>query len=311
MYSTEVLLQWSSNRYKRTIPLDINNIGTLYSAPGYKKYDAFCAQIDSGTLQIESDLKLSYSATTIVTDQLEISENGLLTYDATAVVDEKEKQSAVFSKGTIMEMAEKLRDSGLLADFGNKMFLDKTSPVTDMNKTYSDIRKDEDLLLLLHQKYGHIPMVRLQRMAKLGMLPSRIGKCPIPICQSCIYGKMTRKQWRYKQTTNKVESKTATRPGQIVSVDQLESPIGGFIGQMKGRLYQKHRYKCATVFVDQYSGLSFVHLQQSTSAVETLEAKVAFEKYANTFGVSIMHYHADNGRFAESVWKDHIERKSQ
>ena len=80
---------------------------------------------------------------------------------------------------------------------------------------------------------------------------------------------------------------------------------------MKGRLYQKHRYRCATVFVDQYSGLSFVYLQQSTTAEKTLRKKVAFEQYSETFGVSIMHYHADNGCFTESVWKDHIEKKSQ
>jgi hypothetical protein len=45
--------------------------------------------------------------------------------------------------------------------------------------------------------------------------------------------------------------------------------------------------------------------------VETLQAKAAFEHYADTFGVKITHYHADNGRFAERVWKDDIERRFQ
>jgi hypothetical protein len=80
---------------------------------------------------------------------------------------------------------------------------------------------------------------------------------------------------------------------------------------MKEKLYQRQRYRCATVFVDHFSGLSFVFLQQSTSAVETLQAKAAFEHYADTFGVKITHYHADNSRFAERVWNDDIERRFQ
>ena len=111
--------------------------------------------------------------------------------------------------------------------------------------------------------------------------------------------------------SNKQASKTATRPGEVVSVDQLESPIDGFIAQMKGKLYQQNRYRCATVFVDNCSGLSYVHLQQSTSADETLKAKESFEEFPNSHGVKILHYHADNGRFAEKVWKEDVIKKSQ
>lgn len=223
MYSSQVLLRWSPKKYRKTIPLDVNNIGTLYSAPGYTKYQVFSAALsDEIQTHIESVHTIAYNATVSTKDpKASTSEFGVLTYDATAVIQDKDQKSAIFSKGTIMEMAEKLRESGILADFGNKMFMDKPAEVTDLEETYADIRKDEDLLMLLHQKYGHVPMVRLQRMAKLGMLPSRIKDCPIPICQACIYGKMTRKQWRYKQPLNKTPSKTITRPGQVVSVDQL------------------------------------------------------------------------------------------
>jgi hypothetical protein len=75
------------------------------------------------------------------------------------------------------------------------------------------------------------------------------------------------------------------------------------MGQMKGRL-TKARFKVATVFVDHYSNLSYVHLQTSTNAKETLEAKHEFEKYARTFGVSIKHNHADNGHFLDNAWRD-------
>ena len=65
-----------------------------------------------------------------------------------------------------------------------------------------------------------------------------------------------------------------------MSVDQMTSPTAGLIAQMAGFLTRK-RYKHATVFVDQASGFGYVHLQKSTSAEETLEAKAAFEKTAS------------------------------
>jgi hypothetical protein len=54
----------------------------------------------------------------------------------------------------------------------------------------------------------------------------------------------------------------------------------------------KARYNSATVFTDHYSDVTYVHLQKSTKAQETLEAKQAFERWANQHSVKIKHYHA-------------------
>ena len=83
----------------------------------------------------------------------------------------------------------------------------------------------------------------------------------------------------------------ATRPGQIVSVDQLESNTPGFIAQLKGKLTQQ-RYNYATVFVDQFSGYTFVYLQRRIMSEETVQAKHAFERAAEQRGVKIVHYRA-------------------
>jgi hypothetical protein len=101
-----------------------------------------------------------------------------------------------------------------------------------------------------------------------------------------------------------------TQPGQCVSVDQLESPVAGFVGQNKGYFFRK-RYKVATLFVDHYSRLYFVYLQESTKGAETLLAKRAFEAYAASFGVVVSNYHADNGRFAERLFLDHASLNNQ
>eukprot|EP00978_Attheya_sp_CCMP212_P020330 scaffold58032_cov44-Attheya_sp.AAC.1 len=53
---------------------------------------------------------------------------------------------------------------------------------------------------------------------------------------------------------------------------------------MTGILTTK-RYTYATVFVDQYSRFSYVHLQKTATAAETFEGKKAFERYAKDSGI--------------------------
>ena len=81
-----------------------------------------------------------------------------------------------------------------------------------------------------------------------------------------------------------------------MSVDQLESTVPGLIAQLKG-IPTKVHYRAATIFVDHFSRMSYVHLQKSLSSKETVQAKRAFETYAITYGVLVHHYHADNGCF--------------
>jgi hypothetical protein len=146
-------------------------------------------------------------------------------------------------------------------------------------------------------------------MAAKGEIPKRLASCKIPNCQSCLYGKATKRPWRSKGQTKKV--RTVTKPGGCVSVDQLELPVPGFVGQNKGYFFKK-RYKVATIFVDHFSCLSFVYyLQESTKGDKMLLAKRAFEAYAASFGVVIQNYHADNGRFAKRLFLDHAAQEGQ
>jgi hypothetical protein len=102
-----------------------------------------------------------------------------------------------------------------------------------------------------HVRLGHLPFDRIQLAAKQGILPTHIATCHVP----------------------------ATKPGDVVSVDQLISKTPGLVAQSTGTL-TKRRHTVATIFVDQASGLDFVYPQASTSANDTLEAKRAFERFA-------------------------------
>jgi hypothetical protein len=121
---------------------------------------------------------------------------------------------------------------------------------------------------------------------------------------------MTRQPWRTRGTQNKNKLRVATAPGKCISINQLEAPVQGFIGQLKGKL-TKRQYGVTTIFVDHASQLSYVHLQSRVTAEETVEAKKAFEAYARSHGVIVKHYHADNGCFAESLFMSAVAESGQ
>jgi hypothetical protein len=103
-----------------------------------------------------------------------------------------------------------------------------------------------------------------------------------------------------KQTKDK-EPRAVLKPGDVTSVDQMNSSTPGLVAQISGTPTTK-RYKCATVFVDQSTRMGFVYLQVSSSAEETIEAKSAWEAYARTHGITVKAYHADNGIFRAHKW---------
>jgi hypothetical protein len=143
-------------------------------------------------------------------------------------------------------------------------------------------------------------------MAHQQRLPRELATCKIPQCAACLYGKATKRPWRTRAAPSKVKPATINSPGDCVSIDQLESSVPGLIAQLRGFLTCK-RYTTATVFINHYSRRSYVHLQQTTSGEETLQAKRAFEAYAKSQGVTVKHYHADNGRFVEPAFQDHCK----
>jgi hypothetical protein len=132
-----------------------------------------------------------------------------------------------------------------------------------------------------------------------------------PKCAGCLFGAMTKLPWRGNDSASSHEVFVATKPGEIVSVNQMESAEVGFFAQLNGSLTKK-RYRYCTVFVDCFSQLCFVHLQFDDSAAETMLAKQAFEKFAAEHGGRILHHcHCDNRQFANNAWKQSCKASRQ
>ena len=138
--------------------------------------------------------------------------------------------------------------------------------------------RSESLLLHWHHKLGHLSFYRLRIMSSKGDIPRELSRCHIPLFYACLFGKATKRDWRTKGLINRIQRQRVTNPGECVSVDQLQSPILGFVGQMKGWL-TRVRYDNYTVFVDHCSGLSYVHVQKSTKGEETVLAKKTYETW--------------------------------
>ena len=184
---------------------------------------------------------------------------------------------------------------------------DNTSIIVDEEDRQESTPEAE--LLMAHHRFQHILFSKLQEMARQGILPRRLAQRKIPSCSACLYGKATKRAWRSKQGKQRKRNKTL-KPGEVISVDQMVSPVPGLITQMVGFL-TKQCYKYATVFVDQASRMGFVYLQKTCSAEETIEAKRAFEQYAENRGVRVQAYHTDNGIFKAKKWVEECRQRKQ
>jgi len=146
-------------------------------------------------------------------------------------------------------------------------------------------------MMFWHLGLGHLLHKRMMAMAKAGDIPRRFMQDPMPECAACCFCKAMKVPWRTKGHDQR-KIRTVTQPGKCVSVNQLESLVPGLIAQLKGQL-TRARYQYATVFVDHYSYLTYIHLMQTLTREETIVAKRAFESYARQRGVTMRHYHAN------------------
>jgi hypothetical protein len=172
------------------------------------------------------------------------------------------------------------------------------------------IEDEEDIIpqnasakfLQWHHKLGHVSPKIIEIRAKIGILPRQLADCHIPLCTACLFGKATKEPWRTSKTPAKryPGQLLINKAGHCVSVHQLESSTPGLIVQLHC-IPTVMQYTVATLFIDHYSGLGYIHLQKSTSDQETVEAKQAFKRYTAAHGVHILcHYHANKGCFVDS-----------
>lgn len=309
-FADHVMLVWGQHKFRRQIPFDKSNVATFATSSGCKNFRIFQACLEAADESGEEVGFTAFDATLIVDDEDDGQSQGTTTNDE---VDDDVSIIPIRRNEEGAESHPYEDDPGYSKTSGNHdTSYDKyTTMIEDVDEdVFEGKLKPTAEIMLWHYRLGHIPFSRLQTMAKAGILPRRLSDCRLPKCASCIYGKMTRRAKRSKNESSKIAARTVTGPGSCISVDQLESRTMGLIGHMKGTPTVQ-RYRCATVYVDHFSRLSYVHLQKQLTSEETVQGKIAFEKFCEARGVTVKHYHADNGRFADKGFVNHVTANRQ
>jgi hypothetical protein len=317
----ECVLFWGGGKHKMRIPLGKrDNVATFSMASGFDKFRAFCceAELDETTRNVIA-MPTGFVSDDEDDDDIEASDEARRNAawqrpresSTKPVLHDLDGPSSTPSKGETSKASTEKQPPTKEQPKPTDMDLPRTTNV-NIILDEEDRQPANDLaeLLAIHHQFGHISMRKLQEMAKQGILPRRLSKCRVPTCSACLYAKATKRPWRSKPKKNGDDGLKPTKPGQVVSVDQLVSPTPGLIAQMTGFLTTK-RYRYATVYVDQFSRLGFIYLQKTASAEETVEGKKAFEAYSHRHGVKIENYHADNGIFKAYKWTDACKQDGQ
>jgi len=286
-------------------------VGVVRSATGITKYLTGCQTIDAECTTI------AYPATICMDCQA-----------AEVTDDEASVEAPKISQQTSEKEMERIRPvtPTEVEQIREEIFKDKESePITyeENESEEEDLQtyaQDSQEYMHWHYRLNHPSHTVMTRMAKQRMLPRGITRILTtmskqrtkpPMCNDCCGAKATRKPWRGKgKRYIQRHLKKTPHPGEVVSVDQLESSIPGFIGQMTGRLTNQC-IVASTIYVDHASDLSYVYHQTSMTSEETLKSKLAFEKFAASHGVNIKHYHADNRRFKENCSQRALKRKDK
>ena len=146
------------------------------------------------------------------------------------------------------------------------------------------------------------------------MLPSKYKelKGTTILCPLCMFGKMRKRAWRNKNKSSvkTIQKANENDTGANISIDQLVVAQPGLVLRLSGR-HTNARICGATGFYDNHSGYSFSSLQTTLDGEQTLAAKHSFKSRADIYGVVIKKYSADNGRFAEKLFRDDIRKAQQ
>ena len=251
-----ISLQWTrenSNIANKYVPLNKSNVGICFTVSSYKQFRAFVA--------------LCRMPATFISDDKADE----------PIQDPADAPMTMTPSKTPTDQPQGSASEGVTTDFTvNPTII----PPDDQDEPL--LKSDQAALMRLHEQLGHCSFAQLKQMAEQGIIPRKFAKVPAPKCPSCLYRKAHQKPWRTHKIDPKI--KATTVPGAVVSIDQLESPVLGFVPIAKGQP-TICKYHGASVFVDHASDFISIHMHHHLTTDETIDARHAFECLAEQYGV--------------------------
>jgi hypothetical protein len=191
-------------------------------------------------------------------------------------------------------------------------------------QTNQNLRPAQKELLQWHFKLGHAGFQWCQKLFAVPQDPTReqvlkpktahVTTCEAPLCAACQLAKQKRRTPETpvtRRTEPMVLRRENLHPGDRVSLDQYISSLPGRLPHTKGKEAKKDKYTGGTIFVDHASSLIHIVNQVGLTSGETLRAKKKFEQFAETFGIQIKSYLADNVPFGTDAFLRNIESNNQ
>jgi hypothetical protein len=310
------ILFWNGGQ--KTVPFSTTtDVPTFCMAPSLRMYQTFAATFEAYEAPFfQRETVLQVPGCTLLRENSEITPVEFATEKDFHCSNRKQLIDEKFNKDVERILVSNVPDPPDKTAAPDKsircgpLIFDPLPPITADEDVTLAATDDQAELMQWHYHLGHLSFQKLKQLTLNGEIPKKLSKLKPPKCAGCLFGAMTKLPWCGKESASSHEIFVTTKPGEIVSVNQMKSTEVGFFAQLKGSLAKK-RYRYCTVFVDHFSQLHFVHLQIDDSAAETTLAKQAFEKFAAKHGVHILHYHCDNRQFADNAWKQSCKTSCQ
>jgi hypothetical protein len=310
------ILFWDGGQ--KTIPFSTTtNVPTFFTAHSSRMYQTFAATFEACEAPFfQRETVLQVSGRTLLRENAKITPEEFVAEEdfhcgnRKRLIDNKvNKDDETIHTSNVPDPPDETAAPDEFICHGPLIF-DPSPPIAvdeDVPLVATDVQAE---LILWHYRLGHLSFQKLKQLALNGEIPKKSSKLKPPKCAGCLFGAMTKLPWRGKELASSHKIFVAAKPGELVSVNQMESTEVGFFSQLKGSLTKKRSRYC-TVFVNHFSQLRFVHLQIDDFSAETMLAEQAFEMFAAEHSVRILHYHCDNGQFADNAWKQSCEASRQ
>lgn len=95
-----------------------------------------------------------------------------------------------------------------------------------------------------------------------------------------MFGKACRRRWRTGKSHGSLDHPDDV-PGTRTSIDHVILAQPGLVPCIDGR-HSKEKITAGCVFIDHASCLRYTHLQTSVDNVQTIEAKLGYEQFAQS-----------------------------
>jgi hypothetical protein len=235
-----IILLWAQGKYCQTVPHSPNtNTPVFWMAPASYTYCAFVANVEAMEAQYHCNEKVlllpGQRHQLIDKPEFMAEENVLLLNKKDTLASEGATVDDETVKASNLTTTQPTSKESTATQVGLHTF-DPSLQLKD-DEQHVHVASDKQAeLMRWHYPLGHLAFSKLKQLALNNKIPKQLAKIKPPVCAGYLFGTMTRVLWQGKEGSSKHTVFTATKPGEIVSVDQLISTQVGFITQLKGRL---------------------------------------------------------------------------